>query len=71
MGVGFMWLYISIAILAVVGAIILWFTTKNIWAVVSIVAAFAVLAGIIVISTVFANKSDSNTAVLLYRSILL
>ena len=70
MGIGFIWLYISIVILAVAGAILLWFTTKNIWACVAIVGLFGILAGIIALSTAFANKSDMNTVSIALSDIL-
>ncbi len=70
MGVGFLCLYIGIAILAIVGAIILWFITKNIWACVVIVGLFGFLTLIIVLSTIFANKSDNTVESIVVSAIL-
>lgn len=63
MGIGFIWLYCSIAALAVIGAIIIWFLTKNIWASVATVGLFAVLAVVILLATIFTNKTGSNVTV--------
>ena len=62
MGVGFIWLYSSLAVIAVIGAIIVWFLTKNLWATITIVVAMAVTAGIIAfasaVSTRFTNTAE-------------
>lgn len=66
MGIGFIWLYCTIAVLAVVGAIILWFLTKNIWATITTIVLFAVLAVVILLATIFTNKSGSTPTAVLY-----